>query len=142
MWSEFELSSVSDMNGTTGEPVYFGLRAKRISKGLYGISGTITVTDSLENYEVCFFNSIISKWNKAIGVSVSQKTDVKMYYSANGGNDWKPSPINLGRGSLCTKINEIYRKYLMDDMHKVSNLPYTEDAKEPLCDKFEKVIFN
>lgn len=63
-----------------------------------------------------------------------------MYYSANGGNDWKMSPINLPSGSLCDKVNELYRKYLMEDMHKVSDFPYTEDAKEPLCDKFVKVM--
>lgn len=52
MWSEFELNTVADLNGTTGLPAYFGLRSKRITKGAYGISGTMTVTDTLTGYNV------------------------------------------------------------------------------------------
>lgn len=52
LWSDFELSTVDDMNGTTGLPLVFDLRSKRIKNGLYGISGTVTVTDSLDGYDV------------------------------------------------------------------------------------------
>lgn len=62
MWSEFELNSVSNMNGTSSVPINFGVRAKRIKKGSYGISGTVTITDALDGYDVdkdlfiCFVN--------------------------------------------------------------------------------------
>lgn len=52
LWSDFELSTVDDMNGTTGLPLVFDLRSKRIKNGLYGVSGTVTVTDSLDGYDV------------------------------------------------------------------------------------------
>lgn len=55
MWTDFELNTVTDMNGTASLPIIFGIRAKRIKKGSYGISGTVTVTDTFEGYDVGFF---------------------------------------------------------------------------------------
>lgn len=54
MWSEFELNKVTDYNGTTSLPIFFGIRAKRIKKGTYGLAGTVTVTDdAFDGYDVC-----------------------------------------------------------------------------------------
>lgn len=46
------MNTVTDMNGTTALPIYFGVHAKRISKGTYGISGIVKITDTFEKYDV------------------------------------------------------------------------------------------
>lgn len=40
------------MNGTSSLPHVFDVHVKRIKKGLYGISGTVTVKDTLDGYDV------------------------------------------------------------------------------------------
>lgn len=52
MWTDFELNTVTDMNGTSSVPIIFGVRSKRVSKGSYGISGKVTITDTFEGYDV------------------------------------------------------------------------------------------
>lgn len=48
------MQTIADMNGTESLPNVYDLRIKRIKKGSYGISGSLTVTDDFEGYEVCF----------------------------------------------------------------------------------------
>lgn len=75
------------------------------------------------------------------GLVVITQAEVKYFHSANGGGAWTLAPIQLPRGPLCNKINADYRKYVMEDLHTVSDLPFTENALESLCDKFEKVYY-
>lgn len=65
---------------------------------------------------------------------------MKILHSTNGGIDWKAAPIKLPRGKLCDKANDDYRKYLMADLHPVSDLPFSESKSETICDKFTKVF--
>lgn len=62
-----------------------------------------------------------------------------VYHSSNGGNDWKLSAVRLPRGPLCAKMNVEYRKFLMNELHKVSKLPYSEDINEDICPTIVKV---
>lgn len=53
MWTEFELGTLQDMNGT-GSVIEFNVKSKRMSRTTFGITGKITINDDFKNYEVCF----------------------------------------------------------------------------------------
>lgn len=61
-------------------------------------------------------------------------------FSSSGNNQFIILPFRVSRKPFCDFINSEYRKYFMNDMHKVSKLPYTENDDEDLCQQFQ-VIF-
>lgn len=71
----------------------------------------------------------------------SLQAEVSVYYSSNGGNDWKVTPIKMPRGKFCERLENDYRKFVMKGLHAVSNMPYTEDPNEKLCPMFTKVFW-
>lgn len=52
IWTNFEMRSISSMNGSTGMPLDMTLQATRVKKGVYGISGTVKITDAFDAYTV------------------------------------------------------------------------------------------
>lgn len=65
--------------------------------------------------------------------------EINVDFSIDRNAPYIKSPIKIVRDSLCTKVNNDYRKYVMNDMHTKSNMPWTDDEGEDLCTKYEKV---
>lgn len=43
------------MNGTTGHPIVYNIRMKRIKRGVYGFAGTALITEPFDDYMVTTF---------------------------------------------------------------------------------------
>lgn len=43
---------MESLNGTTGHPIVYDVRIKRIKRGVYGIEGTLLITESFDDYTV------------------------------------------------------------------------------------------
>lgn len=69
------------------------------------------------------------------------QSEVLFYHSALRNNVYQLFPISMPEGPLCPKVEKSYRKYLMKDAHKISDLPYSEDASANLCAMFEKNVY-
>lgn len=82
------------MNGTSSVPINFGVRAKRIKKGSYGISGTVTITDALDGYDVdkdfiiCFVNYLLGQFSARLNCITAQ--------TAATTGKWHPSNFHVG----------------------------------------------
>lgn len=66
------------------------------------------------------------------------KAEVKLYVSTKGNDQYVLSPMKIPRGPLCGKANDEYRKFLMEELSKTSDLPNSDAAD--ICPLFEKVI--
>lgn len=64
---------------------------------------------------------------------------MEIWHSAQGNGKFVLTPYKIPRGPMCTSLNKDYRKFLMDDLKGVSNLPYSEDPLEDLCPQFYNV---
>lgn len=115
LWTEIDLQSIEVMNGTTARPIVFNLASKRIKRGLIGINGHMIINDDLHKYTA----------------------GVNIYYSQNGANaNFVRSPINIQSGPLCDKFNNEYRKFIMSQMAKSSDLPVAD--KGDMCELIEQ----
>lgn len=99
-------------------PLIFDLAVKRVRKGVYGISGTVGVTDNFDGYTA----------------------EVLVFHSLDRNNNYKLIALRIPEGPLCDKIQSEYRKYLMKDLHSVSDLPHSENNSEDLCPMFVKGV--
>lgn len=52
LWTELDVKSIESLNGTNSFPIGYDIRVKRIRKGVYGLTGTIEITDSIDDYIV------------------------------------------------------------------------------------------
>lgn len=68
------------------------------------------------------------------------QAEVVIYHSALRNNIYKLVPFKVPEGPLCDKINQEYRKYLMNELHAVSDMPFSEDDAENLCAHFVKDV--
>lgn len=73
-------------------------------------------------------------------LSIHLQVELKIWYSSDGNNPWIQSPIKVARDKLCPRINNEYRKYVMEDFKDISDLPYSNNEAEDLCAKFEMVV--
>lgn len=46
------MKSLESLNGTDSFPIAYDMKLKRIRRGAYGISGSILMTDTLDDYTV------------------------------------------------------------------------------------------
>lgn len=52
LWTDLELKSIESLNGTSGFPIVYDIRLKRIQKGVYAVTGTMLITDVFDDYTV------------------------------------------------------------------------------------------
>lgn len=67
------------------------------------------------------------------------KVEVISLYSVDGNDPWVRSAVKIVRDKLCTKLNIEYRKFVMNDLKDKSDLPFSDNDDEDMCEKFEKV---
>lgn len=103
------------MNDTGSRPMEHTLQTKRIRRGVYGLSGTVTFNDAMSKY-TC---------------------EMLIAYSAKNDNAFMRSPISVAEGRLCDKLNKEYRKYMMKPLADASDLPNSE--KGDMCELIEQV---
>lgn len=60
-------------------------------------------------------------------------------YSPDGNDPWVQGAVKIVRDKLCTKFNNEYRKFLMNDLKETSDFPFSDNDADDLCEKFEKV---
>lgn len=61
-------------------------------------------------------------------------------YNKEGNEPYVTSPLKIVRDNFCTKMNKEYRKFVMNDLRKTSDFPWSDDESENICKKFEKVF--
>ncbi|KAJ6636976.1 hypothetical protein Bhyg_09702 [Pseudolycoriella hygida] len=111
-WVDYDLVNVETLNNTK-EPMEYKITKKRIDRFTFVIDGTVAFTD-LTGYEA----------------------ELKIYHSAPDSSKFVLSPFKLPRIPIDKALNNDYRKYLMNQVHEFSDLPYSEDETEDIYPKF------
>lgn len=114
-WDDYDINSIVAMNETT-DLMDFKIKYKRINRTTYGMSGSV-------------------QFSNLMGI----ESELLIYHQPKGGNRFVLTPYKLPRGNICQSLNNDYRKFLMEDLHMFSNLPYSDDETEDLCQKFQNV---
>lgn len=132
MWNDFELGAMQNMNESSAA-IDFNLKTKRVNRTTYGVTGTIGVKGDQEKFEVSFLYICHSY---LIAKTLLQ-VEVKVYVSSLGNDQYILYPFKISRTPVCKVINNEYRKYLMDEFTKTSDLPASND--DDMCPLFLKV---
>lgn len=115
-WQDFELISVTNLKETADHRV--DLDIKRISRNVYGLTGTSRMVF------VCDLDVEVSFWLESFGRYVT-------------------TPYQIPRQSSNEVYNNLYVKYVMQDVGKYSDLPQVEEPiPEEMCRLFENVSVN
>lgn len=113
-WTNVDLKSIEQLNGTAGLPILFDLRVKRIRRGVLGIAGSATINDEFSKYTVRYVVPNILHYSCAAYIS-SIQAEMDVYYRRSESTAYSKLPIRMINGPLCDKINNEYRKYLMTE---------------------------
>ncbi|XP_073820121.1 uncharacterized protein [Musca autumnalis] len=90
----------------------FDLSVRRVSRGVYAISGSITLKVDFEEDHPCYIEAVASR-------------------SSNGVSDFREIPLKMPREHLLIAINSFYKDMLMETLRECSNLPVFADKFEP-----------
>ncbi|XP_073828007.1 uncharacterized protein [Musca autumnalis] len=90
----------------------FDISIERVSRGVYAISGSVTLNVDVYEDHPC---------------------DIEggAFRSNNGVNDYKILPFKVPRQHIITAMNTFYKDMLMDSLSECSNLPVFDDKFEP-----------
>lgn len=102
------------------------LTVERVKRGDYAINGTITLHKDIgPKYQVSYFERVSTLQFKELAQFSS-----RLFRSTRGNDDYKPLPFDIPKQSLEEFYNGVYKRALMDDLHKCSTCPYFEDKWE------------
>lgn len=89
------------------------------------------ITDNLEKYDVKTKSNSIRLFYKRLRFFQGK---LQMYNSPLGNNRYRLMPFGIYRKPVCKMLNNEYRNIIMRDVHKYTNMPFSEDRNVNLCD--------
>lgn len=149
-WEDYDIQKTVIYNETDGKVIDFKLKVKRHNRTTYVITGGIDVNfDSPVGLDVrftiCFSiaNIFSAPTNKRQifyeNIYIYIQAEIEFWHSAVGNNQWQLTPYRVPRKPICEFFNGEYKKLLMEDLHKVSKLPFSENDKEDICPQLLRV---